>query len=114
VTIDDLADLVSSPPRAALAFSTASGPECVPAVVRITDRLEVGLDHNALDGLDVPDRATLVVDDGRYWFELRAIVRRGALRSVPDDNEEPIVWFEFETHTSAAWDYGALHEEMHP
>jgi hypothetical protein len=114
VTIDDLVDLVSNPPRAALAFSTSNGPECLPVVVRSTDRLEVGLDQATTTAMVIPDRATLVVDDGRYWFELRAIVRRGALRSVPDNNEEPIVWFEFETHTSAAWDYGALHEEMHP
>jgi hypothetical protein len=114
VAIDDLTDLATNPPRAALAFSTENGPECMPAAVRSADHIEVGVDRAALAGLDLPDRATLVVDDGRYWFELRAIVRRGALRSVPDDNEEPIVWFTFETHTSAAWDYGALHEEMHP
>ncbi|HYN33839.1 MAG TPA: hypothetical protein VES40_14540 [Ilumatobacteraceae bacterium] len=111
VTIDDLADLVSNPQRAALAFSTSNGPECVPVVVRSTDRFEVGLDRHALDGVNVPDRATLVVDDGRYWFELRAIVRRGELRRVPANNESLIVRFTFETHTSAAWDYGALHEE---
>ncbi len=109
VTIDDLPDLATKPPRAALAFSTEHGPECLPAVIRTTDRLEVGVDRSTLAGADLPDRATLVVDDGRWWFELRAIVRRGDLRSVGGDDRT--AWFAFETRTSAAWDYGALHEE---
>jgi hypothetical protein len=111
VTIDDLSDLATNPPRVALAFSTEHGPECLPAVIRTTDRIEVGVDRSALAGAEMPDRATLVVDDGRWWFELRAIVRRGALRGLGDDGNDRIAWFEFETHTSAAWDYGALHED---
>jgi hypothetical protein len=111
VTIEDLTDLATNPPRAALAFSTATGPECMPAVVRSTDHIEVGVDRAALAGLDLPDRATLVVDDGRYWFELRAIVRRGVLRNVDVEPDDPIAWFRFDTRSSAAWDYGALHED---
>lgn len=109
VTIDELADLAAKPRRAALAFSTERGPECVPAIVRASDVLEVGVDRTAV--VDLPDRATLVVDDGRWWFELRAIVRRGTLRSLGDEGDDGIAWFEFEIRTSAAWDYGALHEE---
>jgi hypothetical protein len=115
VTIDDLPDLATNPPRAALAFSTEHGPECVPAVLRTTDRLEVGVDRTTISDAGLPDRATLVVDDGRWWFELRAIVRRGALHPVADEGTgEPtagLAWFAFETRTSVAWDYGALHED---
>jgi hypothetical protein len=111
VTIDELADLATNPPRAALAFSTEHGPECVPAVIRATHRLEVGVDRTTVADVDLPDRATLVVDDGRWWFELRAIVRRGEVRSVDAEPDDRIAWFAFETRTSAAWDYGALHEE---
>jgi hypothetical protein len=93
------------------AFSTENGPECVPAVIRSTDHIEVGVDRAALAGLGLPDRATLVVDDGSYWFELRAIVRRGEVRSVDGEPDDPIAWFGFDTRTWAAWDYGALHED---
>ncbi len=65
VTIDDLADLAANPRRVALAFSTSSGPECVPVIVRTTDRLEVGLDRSTIAAAELPDRATFVVDDGR-------------------------------------------------
>jgi hypothetical protein len=64
----------------------------------------------------VPDRIVLLVDDGRYWFELRAAVWRGTVRA---EHEEPagasagdeLVWFRFEPRRVAAWDYGQLRED---
>jgi hypothetical protein len=102
-------DLDAAPTRAAIAFATESGPLCLPALVRRAEGgLEVAFNTTHLNGDAVPERATLLVDDGRYWFELRAVVRRGRLGPGEPVGDRP-VWRAFETRSEVAWDYGRLH-----
>jgi len=115
----DLADLAEAPPRAAIAFATDDGPTCLPVVMRRqADGILVGADPGALPSGGLPERAVLLVDDGRFWFELRAVVWRGRLEpaSAPPEGAagEPgdggLVWLRLVPRRVAAWDYGRLRE----
>lgn len=119
VPVDGLADLDTRPRRAALAFVDGRGPVGTPALVRHVDgQLLVGVARAEVPSGPPPRRAALVVDDGWYWFELRAVVRRGTLDDVdagPGRDAagagDEIRWFAFSTTSGIAWDYGRLHEE---
>lgn len=112
VAAEDLASLDGDPPRAALAFATDAGPASLPAVLR-RDRgaIHVGLHPASMPPDWPPARAVLLIDDGRYWFELRAIVRRGTLEPTTGREGDLLVWTRFTPHHEVAWDYGTLHEE---
>jgi len=108
--------LVARPPRAALAFSHGEGVEVLPVVFRRDgEKIWIGIERGApiADEARVP--AALLVDDGRYWFELRAITWRGRLAAAPAPPSLPTAelrWFEFQIESSVSWDYGTLHEEL--
>lgn len=107
-------DLLERPPRAAIAFSRGASVEPVPVVYcRSETRSFVGLRREWLPPAGPPERGVLLLDDGRYWFELRAVTMRGRLEvSRPPPGGEPkLVWFEFTPERTVAWDYGTLHEE---
>lgn len=112
VSLGDVEDLLTRPARAAIAYTGSDGPECLPVVVSTDGGMRIGVhpDHYPADGL--PDRLVLLVDDGGYWFELRAAVWRGAVEPDADrTGEADLVWLRFEPRRFAAWDYGQLHEE---
>jgi len=112
VGVDDLVRLASDPPRAAIAFATESGPGCVPVLVRrIDDQIQVGLDPASLPSTRPLQRAVLLVDDGRYWFDLQAIVRRGVLGPLAEGSTRALVWVPFASQHEVAWDYGSLRAE---
>jgi hypothetical protein len=109
---NDLVHLVSDPPRAAIAFATESGPMCVPVVVRrVDDEFLLGVDSAALPAAAPSGNAVLLVDDGRYWFELQAIIRRGVLEPLPEERANPLRWVRFHPQHEVAWDYGRLRQE---
>jgi hypothetical protein len=54
------------------------------------------------------------VDQGHFWWELRAVLARGALMTSerPDSSgASDLAWFELEADRVTAWDYGSLREE---
>jgi len=109
-----LDDLVERPPRAALAFVHGGCAEAVPVALRREgDRIWIGIDPGVPPGSDsVP--VVVLVDDGRYWFDLRAITWRGHLiPGTAPATELPteLRWFEFLAESSVSWDFGALREE---
>jgi hypothetical protein len=111
---DALPDLLDHPRRAALAVASPTGPVCLPVLVRCEgDALLVGVDAALLPEGPAPERGTLLVDAGAYWFQLRAIVRRGSLTGLDrsDRDDDARQWFAFETRSQIAWDYGRLHRE---
>ena len=112
---DALVDLLERPARAAIAFPRGASVEPVPvAYLRSEGHDLVGLGREWLPPEGAPERAVLLLDDGRYWFELRAVTMRGRLgpSSAPPPGSEPhFVWFEFTPDRTVAWDYGALREE---
>ena len=109
-------DLLERPRRAAIAFARDATVEPVPvAYLRTEGRSWVGLWASALPGESPPARAVLLLDDGRYWFELRAITLRGRLVAAaqpPPGGDTRLVWLEFVSDHAVAWDYGTLHEEL--
>lgn len=107
VTLAEVDDLLAGPARACVAYVGPDGPECEPVVVRRDDGIRVGfLPAAAPPG--APERAVLVIDDGAYWFELRAAVWRGTL--APDGDDDGLVWFRLDADRFTAWDYGQLRE----
>ena len=110
-----LDSLAARPPRAAIAFTLGDRVEAVPiAFRRAGEKIWVGLDRSVQVGNETSTPAVVLVDDGQYWFELRAITWRGRL--VPAHSPMPTLaaelqWFEFVVEGSVAWDYGTLHEE---
>src|SRR6185436_7317886 len=62
----------------------------------------------------VGGRVAIVVDEGWFWWDLRAFLARGAL--VPSLHPDgagstDLAWFELAADRVTAWDYGRLHEE---
>jgi hypothetical protein len=115
VPVEALDELVRRPPRAALALAVGGAVAAAPvALVRDGDALRVGIDAAVLPGDPLPERAVLLVDDGRAWFELRAITWRGTLAGERHEAPDGLVWLTFEPTRVVAWDYGALHEEPDP
>ncbi|HME71925.1 MAG TPA: hypothetical protein VKM54_18945 [Myxococcota bacterium] len=106
--------LVGRPPRAAIAFTYGDSVEAVPiAFRRDGEKVWIGIDRGVPVGNGMPVPAVVMVDDGRYWFELRAITWRGHL--VPAPAPPPALaadlrWFEFLVEASVSWDYATLHE----
>jgi hypothetical protein len=117
VPLEEVETLLSGGARAAVAFAGADGPECLPVVLRRgDDGMRFGVRFEALMLGAPPTRVTLVVDDGTFWFELRAAVWRGS--AVPETTAAidgmdvgGLRWFQLESSSVIAWDYGLLHEE---
>jgi hypothetical protein len=55
----------------------------------------------------------LVIDDGRYWFQLRGVSVRGIANRIdtPAGAAAQLAWYAVETRRVLAWDYGAVREE---
>jgi hypothetical protein len=111
----EVEDLLERPPRAAIAFARGAMVDTVPvAYQRTGGRLWIGVPDGSFPPEGAPERVTLLLDDGRYWFELRAVTHRGRLvvpSQPPAGRDAQLVWFELVPDHSVAWDYGTLHEE---
>ena len=110
-----LAGVLAPHARAAIAFDRDGAVEALP--VRYRRRGEEHLVGIARDAMPEPAsfaRAVLVLDDGSYWFELRAVTWRGRLvpaRAEAVGDPGDLVWHAFVPIGAVAWDYGTLHEE---
>jgi hypothetical protein len=104
--------------RAAIAFDRDGAVDALPVVLRRRgDELWVGVAREVAPPEASFARAVLVVDDGSWWFELRAVTWRGHLEAsveAPPAEGEDLVWLSFVPRGAVAWDYGALHEEPTP
>lgn len=107
--------LAERPPRAALAFTRGEAVEAVPiALHRDGEKIWIGIDRNLPVGDATPLPAVVLIDDGRYWFELRGLTWRGGLVPSavhPSALSTELRWFEFLIEARVAWDYATLHEE---
>jgi hypothetical protein len=86
--------------------------QAMPVAFRWRDgRFQVGLEGRAIPS---GTRVALAVDDGWYWWDLRAVLARGVVTSVvsPADPAAPaLAWFELAPDRVTAWDYNTFHEE---
>lgn len=110
---EPLADRLIGHGRAAVAFDEAGAVTALPARVRRRDgRLWVGVPRESVPPSAGLDRVTVLLDDGEFWFELRAVNWRGRLTAAAaPDGREDLAWFVFTPRRATAWDYATLHEE---
>lgn len=108
-------DVLEPHARAAIAFDRDGAAEVLPVrYVRRGEQHWIGVVREALPEPASFARAVLVLDDGSYWFELRAVTFRGRIETAPVEPAgagHDLVWLSFVPIGAIAWDYGALHEE---
>ncbi len=106
-------DLIERAPRARLAYANSQGPQAQPvSFVRRNERYLVGI-RKGTHYLPSPGQeVTLLIDEGIYYFELRAIYIRGQVRPIaaPSDAQGEYSWFEVDVSKTVAWDYGSMRE----
>jgi hypothetical protein len=105
-TVDDVADLLDSPPRAHVAYVVDGSPDAGPvAFQHAGGRYFVVPPH----GVEVGARVSLLVDAGLYNSELRGVRINGTLAApgaVPEDLAKDAL--ELVPSSVTAWDYGAM------
>ncbi|MCK8670016.1 hypothetical protein M1M07_02645 [Rhodococcus sp. HM1] len=98
--------------RAAVAFDHDERVDALPArVVSEGEKLRAGLHPESLPADAAFDRVTLILDDGSFWFELRAVNLRGRMVRAADVTTDGLAWFDLEQRRATGWDYAKLHEE---
>lgn len=107
IPFDEAADLVSSA-RACISFVVAGRPRVEPAVVRRDgSRFLVGVAADSVVATDAGE-ASLVIDEGVYFFDLRAISVRGVPSPAAAPVDSGLCWIELEPTKLTCWDYGRL------
>jgi hypothetical protein len=105
-----LRDLADRPRWATVTFMEGERADILPARADLASgEPRFGVDPRRgadLDGREV----VLIVDDGPYWFELRALSIRGVARRAAGAAGD-LAWYALETKRVVAWDYGSLREE---
>src|SRR5512146_1772345 len=110
--------LLERVPRACLSYAGAHGPRLLPVgVLWQNGRTLVSLPADAGERPEPGQEVVLLVDEGIYYFDLRAIYIRGRaqpaetpaeLRSVGAPSKS--TWFEVVPAKTVAWDYGSMRE----
>ena len=107
---EDLRPLLERPPRATMAFVSDGTIHVVPVAFRYdAGRYLVSLPP----GMEPPPgRVKLLIDDGRWYFDLRGVWVRGALVAceAPVTDADGRSWFELTPEKIAAWHYGSMRE----
>ena len=107
IPFEEAADLLSSA-RACLAFVIDGRPHVEPVVVRYDDsRFLFGVaDTTEMDA--AVDEASLVIDEGVLFFDLRAIYVRGRPAALDRPADSDLEWFVLEPSKLTCWDYERL------
>ncbi len=113
VDSDSMGDLLERVPRACLSFASDLGPQTQPVgLLWHEGRYLVNIPEEA-DPQPVPGQeVVLLVDEGVYYFDLRAIYIRGQVRVSEAPPNAPVgrKWIEVDPTKTVAWDYGMLRE----
>ena len=106
-------DLLERVPRACLSFANDQGPQTQPVgLLWHGDSYLVSFPGEA-EYQPVPGQeVVLLVDEGIYYFDLRAIYIRGKVKATEAPPNAPAShkWFEVVPIKTVAWDYGTLRE----
>ena len=113
VGVETLRDLLEGARTAALVYVDETGAvQALPAAIHWREgRIRLGVPIGAVRG---GGRVAIVVDEGWFWWDLRAVLARGALTlsTSPDGAvAADLAWFELAADRVTAWDYSRLHEE---
>lgn len=115
VPVERVRDLLEDTPRAHIAFCRDDTVEAVPvAFHHESGRYWFGLLPASGPAPRDGDVLKLLVDDGRWFFELRGFWIRGHVRvaeHVPDGRSQALAWFELAAEKVVAWNYGTLRTE---
>ncbi len=106
-------DLLERVPRARIVYANGQDPQAQPVTLVWRDgRYLVGFSNDTKYLPNPGQEIVLLVDEGVYYFDLRAIYIRGNVRpvDVPMDKNGEYTWFEVEAFKITAWDYGAMRE----
>jgi hypothetical protein len=106
-------DLLKRVPRACIGFAHGDEPQAQPVnLVWRDERYFIGLPPAAAYQPENGQEAVLLVDEGVYFFDLRAIYIRGLLQPTlaPAGAPTGSTWYELTPTKTVAWDYGTLHE----
>ncbi len=106
-------DLLERVPRACIAFAYDNVPQAQPVVLHWREpQYLIGIPQSALHRPNQGQEVVLLVDEGIYYFDLRAIYIRGILQLAQQtsDTTPGYTWFEIIPSTIVAWDYGTMHE----
>ncbi|MEP7286184.1 MAG: hypothetical protein ABI947_10500 [Chloroflexota bacterium] len=110
---DSAHDLLERVPRACITFAYEHKPQAQPvALVWRDSRYLVGIPENIDLRPNDGDEVVLLVDEGIYFFDLRAIYIRGQIHPTELPQNAPVGhrWFEVIPLKKVAWDYGSLRE----
>ena len=110
---DSALDLLERVPRACLSFASDHGPVVHPVGLRWQNRRCLVSLSGEVKPQPLPDQeVVLLVDEGIYYFDLRAIYIRGQVNTIetPPDMPAGCTWFEVVPLKTVAWDYGMLRE----
>ena len=109
----DAHDLLERVPRACLSFASDDGPCAQPiAFIWRNGRYLVDIPETANRQPAIDQEVVLLIDEGVYFFDLRAIYIRGHAKpsDTPDAAPAGRRWFEVIPLKTVAWDYGTLRE----
>lgn len=109
----DAQDLLERVPRACMTFASVDGPQALPIMFMWQAGCYLaGIPENADQRPNPGDEVVFLIDEGLYFFDLRAIYVRGYVRPVamPDGAPVGCTWFMVEQIKTVAWDYGMLRE----
>ena len=113
IDLNSAHDLLKRVPRACIAFAHDSGPQAQPvALVWQDNRYFVGIPETVDHQLGSGQEVVLLVDEGIYFYDLRAIYIRGNVQraEAPTATHPGHFWYELVPTKTVAWDYGTLHE----
>jgi hypothetical protein len=107
--------LLEAAPRATVAFTYEGEVEAIPVAFRFDDRRYlIGLPTGGGGPQPSPrEPVKLLVDEGRWFFDLRGIWVRGRLTPAASPHSgmaAPLAWFELSPEKVVAWDYGTMRE----
>ncbi len=106
-------DLLERVPHACICFVCDQGPQAQPVMlVWHDDRYLVGIPEQTERRPGPDQEVVLLVDEGVYFFDLRAIYIRGRVKPAEAPRDAPAgrTWFEVVPLKTVAWDYGTLRE----
>lgn len=113
INFDHARDLLERVPRACLSFARDGCPQAHPVRLLWREgRYYVGLSDHTACPPEPAQEAVLLVDEGIYFYDLRALYVRGQLQptTLPDQEPTGRMWFELLPLKIVAWDYGTLRE----
>ena len=106
-------DLLERVPRACICCACDHGPQAQPVVLMWhDDRYLAGIPEQAERRPGPGQEVVLLIDEGVYFFDLRAIYIRGRVKAAEAPRGMPAgrTWFEVVPLKTVAWDYGTLRE----